>query len=255
MSSDAPGKSYGCHGGPGSSSPGQITCSHWRPTAWISIAYGLSGLLVSYANSNDAMPEYQIAAKVPAGSTKEDVNLMWQNFLEDRFKLKVHRESREMQVYELVLGKGGFKGKEWVARKPDDPAEVPTEFGTGPKLDKEGFPLIPAGQTMRYFFGPTARLVAPAGTMKQLTRMIEAGFVTSGGTPRPVVDATGLTGNYDIKLAWSPQADNPQAGKEAPEGQSMLEALESQLGLKLRPGKAKVEVLVVDHIERVPTEN
>ena len=108
---------------------------------------------------------------------------------------------------------------------------------------------------MSFFIGPTARLVAPAGTMKQLTKMIEAGLATGGGTPRPVVDATGLTGKYDIKLTWSPQADNPQAGKEAPEGQSMLEALESQLGLKIRPGKAKVEMLVVDHIERASTEN
>jgi uncharacterized protein (TIGR03435 family) len=254
MSADAPGNSYGCRGGPGSNSPGQINCSHWRPTQALPMAYDVSASLVTYPKSNDAMPEYQITAKVPAGSTKEDVNLMWQNFLEDRFKLKVHRESKEMQVYELVLGKGGFKGKEWVARKPDDPAEVTTEFGTAPKLDKEGFPLIPAGQTMRFFFGPTARLVAPAGTMKQLTKMIEAGLATGGGTPRPVVDATGLTGKYDIKLTWSPQADNPPAGKEATEGQSMLEALESQLGLKIRQGKANLEMLVVDHIEKVPTD-
>ena len=60
---------------------------------------------------------------------------------------------------------------------------------------------------------------------------------------------------YDIKLTWSPEADNPPAGKEAPEGQSMLEALKSQLGLKIRQGKANLEMPVVDHLENVPTDN
>lgn len=253
MPTDAQVNFYGCRGGPGSNDPGQINCSHWRPN--LAMAYGVSFPLVSFPKANGEMPEYQIAAKVPAGSTKEDVRLMWQSFLEDRFKVKVHREIREMAVYELVVGKGGFKEKEWVDRKPDDPAEVPNEPGTPPKRDRDGFPIIPAGQTMGFFTGGTAHFVAPAGTMKQLAQMLEGRLSIGGGTPRPVVDATGLTGKYDIKLTWSPQADNPPAGKEAPEGQSMLEALESQLGLKIRPGTANLEVLVVDHIEKVPTDN
>jgi len=255
MPADAQVNFYGCRGGPGSNDPGQINCSHWRPTQTVPMAYGVSFPLVSFPKANGEMPEYQIAAKVSAGSTKEDLNLMWQNFLEDRFKVKVHRETREMPVYELVVGKGGFKEKEWVDRKPDDPAEVPNEPGTPPKRDKDGFPIIPAGQTMGFFTGDTAHFVAPAGAMKQLAQMLEGRLFIGGGTPRPVVDATGLTGRYDIKLTWSPQADNPPAGKEAPEGQSMLEALESQLGLKIRQGKANLEMLVVDHIEKVPTDN
>jgi uncharacterized protein (TIGR03435 family) len=91
--------------------------------------------------------------------------------------------------------------------------------------------------------------------MKQLAQMLEGRLSIGGGTPRPVVDATGQTGKYDIKLTWSPSADNPQAGKEAPEGQSMLEALETQLDLQIRQGKANLEMLVVDHIEKVPTDN
>jgi uncharacterized protein (TIGR03435 family) len=254
MPTDAQVNFYGCRGGPGSNDPGHINCSHWLPTQTLWIAYGVSFALVSFPKANGEMPEYQIAAKIPAGSTKEDVRLMWQSFLEDRFKMKVHRETKEMPVYELVVGKGGFKEKEWVDRKPDDPAEVPNERGTPPKRDKDGFPIIPAGQTMGFNTGGTAYFVAPAGTMKQLTQMLEARLSNGGGTPRPVVDATGLTGKYDIKLTWSPQADNPPAGKEA-EGQSMLEALESQLGLKIRQGKANLEMLVVDHIEKVPTDN
>lgn len=246
---------YGCRGGPGSNDPGQINCSHWRPTQSLAMAYGVSFPLVSLPKESGESPEYQIAAKVPAGSTREDVKLMWQSFLEDRFKVKVHRETREVPVYELFMGKGGFKGKEWVDRKPDDPAEVPNEPGTPPKRDKDGFPIIPAGQATSFFTGGTAHFVAPAGTMKQLAQMLEGRLAIAGGTPRPVVDATGLKGKYDLKLTWSPQADNPQAGKDAPEGQSMLEALESQLGLKIRQGKANLETLVVDHVEKVPTDN
>jgi uncharacterized protein (TIGR03435 family) len=255
MPTDVQVNFYGCRGGPGANNPGQITCTHWRPTQTLPMAYDVSFTLVSFPKANGETPEYQIVAKVPAGSTKEDVKLMWQSFLEDRFKAKVHRETREMPVYELVVGKGGFKGKEWADRKPDDPAEVAPEPGASPKLDKDGFPIMPAGQTMGYYTGDTAHFVAPGGTMKQLAQMVEGRLSIGGGTPRPVVDATGLTGKYDVKLAWSPSADNPQAGKEAPEGQSMLESLETQLGLKIRQAKANLEMLVVDHLEKVPTDN
>ena len=219
------------------------------------MAYGVSYNLVSLPKTIGEMPEYQIAAKVPAGSSQEDVTLMWRSLLEDRFNVKVHRETKEMPVYELFVAKGGLKEKVWVERKPDDPAEVPNERGTPPKLDKDGFPIIPAGQTMGFFRGGTAHFVAPGGTMRQLALMLEGRLSLGGGAPRPVVDATGLTGKYDIKLTWAPEADNPPAGKEVPEGQSMLEALESQLGLKIRQGKANLEMLVVDHIEKVPADN
>jgi len=220
-----------------------------------STAYNVSGILVSFPKSNDAGPEYQIAAKVPAGSTKEDVRLMWQSLLEDRFKVKVHRETKEMPVYELILSKGGFKGKAWVDRKPGDPAEVPSEPGTAPKLDQDGFPLVPAGQSINFFKGSTAHFVAPGCTLEPLTRMLEVRLPDGAGTSRPVVDATGLTGKYDLKLAWSTAADNPQPGNDAPAGESLVQALDTQLGLKIRQGKANVETLVVDHIEKAPTEN
>ena len=74
------------------------------------MAYDVSFPLVSFPKANGEMPEYQIAAKVPAGSTKEDVRLMWQSFLEDRFKVKVHRETREMPVTS-GRGKGRFQGE------------------------------------------------------------------------------------------------------------------------------------------------
>lgn len=180
---------------------------------------------------------------------------MWQSFLQERFQAQVHRETRDVPVYELVVGKGGFKEKEWVDRKADDPAEVPNEPGTPPKLDKDGFPIIPTGQWMGFFTGGTAHFAAPGGTIKQLAQWLEGRLSVGDASARPVVDSTGLIGKYDIKLTWSPEADPPPVGTDSPEGQSMLVALESQLGLKIRQGTAKLEMLVVDHIEKVPTEN
>jgi uncharacterized protein (TIGR03435 family) len=98
-----------------------------------------------------------------------------------------------------------------------------------------------------------AYLVAPAGTIHDLAEMLENRMaLTNPGTPRPVIDVTGLKGKYDLKFWWSPEADT----NDSAEGPSMLSALEGQLGLKLQPKKsAPAETLVVDHLEKTPTEN
>jgi uncharacterized protein (TIGR03435 family) len=243
---------FGCRGGPGSNDPGLITCSHEAARSLVPIAYGM-GLRVSYAKLNGGTnpPQFEIAAKVPHGATKEQVNQMWQNLLKDRFRLAVHRETQEMQVYEMVIAKGGLKAKEWVDRQSD--AEVaPWGPGVAPKWDKEGFPMLAPGQTGNFFTGDKAYFAAPAGTMKVLAKMLESRLAINEGVPRPVIDATGLEGKYDLKFWWSPQTDS----NDSAEGPSLLSALESQLGLRLQRKKsAPVEILVIDHIERTPTEN
>jgi uncharacterized protein (TIGR03435 family) len=88
--------------------------------------------------------------------------------------------------------------------------------------------------------------------MKVLAKMLESRLAINEGVPRPVIDATGLEGKYDLKFWWSPQTDS----NDSAEGPSLLSALESQLGLRLQRKKsAPVEILVIDHIERTPTEN
>ena len=248
---DTTSRFYGCRGGPGSNDPGLITCSHESGRALVAPAYDVSFTKLSFVETaNGQEPQFEIAAKVPSGATKEQVRQMWQKVLADRFKIAVHRETREIPVYELVVGKSGLKAKEWTDRPSD--AEAAAEPGTPPKRDKDGFPVVPAGQTISFFTGGKAWFVAPAGTMLEVARMLEGRLSLNPGTPRPVLDATGLTGKYDLKFWWSPKADTD----DSVDGPSMLSALESQLGLKVQPKKAApIEMLIIDHIERTPTEN
>jgi uncharacterized protein (TIGR03435 family) len=241
---------FGCRGGPGSSDPGLITCSHEAAVNLVRLAYGMGSVRVSAAkvSSGTNWPLFEIAAKVSPGATKEQVNQMWQNLLEDRFRLAVHRETKEMPVYELVIGKGGFKAKEWMDRQGDaEPAPWEPGSQSLPKRDGEGFPVLAPGQTSSFFTGDKAYFTAPAGTVNVLAKMLERRLAIGERVPRPVIDETGLEGKYDIKFWWS---------SDSAEEPSMLSALESQLGLKLRPKKlAPVEMLVIDHLERTPTEN
>jgi len=142
---------------------------------------------------------------------------MLQSLLADRFKLRVHYESMLQPVYELVLAKGGSKLKPL-------PAEQKPGWG---KFDHGE--LILHGRSIAEF----------------------AHFLSvSQSTGRTVVDKTGLTGNYDIDLKWTP--DDQQGTPDA--GPSLFTALEEQLGLKLVPAKGPVDKLVVDHVEK-PSEN
>jgi len=254
----APGEGrgfYGCRGGPGSSDPGQITCRHETAQGLIPSAFGIDFARVSYARSGGgSQPEFAIDAKVPHGATKEQVQQMWQKLLHDRFQLAAHRETKEMPVYELVVAKGGFKGTAWVA--PANPVEPP-EIGTPRKRDPDGFPIVAPGEIVNFFTGGKAWLAASGVTIDDLARMLEGRLAINERSPKPVIDASGLKGKYDLKFWWSPVADSPRAdSNDQPEGPSMLSALESQLGLKVQARKsAPVEILVVDHLEATPTEN
>jgi uncharacterized protein (TIGR03435 family) len=165
---------------------------------------------------------YDIAAKAEgeAPIAKEQLPKMLQALLAERFKLKVHRETRETPVYELVVGKSGPKLKEASANA------------------KEG------GFTRGSNTGAMHSEISK-GTMDQLARQIS---LTAG---RPVIDKTGLTGYYAYTLDWASANRPPDADSDTP---SMFTAVQEQLGLKLESTKAPVEVLVVDRAEK-PSEN
>lgn len=171
--------------------------------------------------------------------------LMMQNLLEDRFRISVHRETRELPVYELILAKGGHKLKE-----VSDP--VPA-LPPGPPVDKDGFPNVPGGNGMR--------LLRDRGRIQfQRQAMVHVAHFISTQVDRPVLDATGLRERYALTLSWfRPQpAAPPGSGSipgELPLGPTIFQALQDQLGLKLQPTKAPIEVVVVDHIEKKPIEN
>jgi bla regulator protein BlaR1 len=151
--------------------------------------------------------------KIPPAEQDRQIRLMQQSLLADRFHLKVHFETRDLPVYALTIAKGGPK------LSPAKPGESPHLTGTGD--------------------GQNNTLTAQAMTMDQL---IHSPLLRPEG--RMVIDRTGLTAAYDFTLKSSIGGD-PDAT-----GPSLFTAMEEQLGLKLVPTKAPLEVIVIDHIDR-----
>jgi uncharacterized protein (TIGR03435 family) len=214
---------------------------------------------------------FDIDAKIPPGTTNEQFNLMLRNLLVERFGMVVHRETREMPIYELVVAKGGLKMRAPEKAPAGAQAESPAAPGPGgrpaPHLtnNKDGMPEFPPG-TPGMFGMPTAGgglwLTARMQTIAQLLKMLQYQI------GRPVVDRTGLTGIYDFNLRYAyipagvepgvpvPAAPPPAGLDSASDaGPDLFSAFESQLGLKLESKKGPVEFVVVDRVNKTPTEN
>jgi len=207
---------------------------------------------------------YDIAANVPAGATKEQVNAMWQNLLKERFGVALHHESKEFQVDELTVARGGLKLKETDLGPNPDPFTPPD----GPPRNRNGTPEMNGFGAIVVIFpdGPRAQMTAKGLTLADLAARLGQQL------HHPVIDRTGLTGRYDFTLEYTPDLSGVQLpvplpgaggparapgapGDSASEPGSTLAAAVEKLGLKLSRGKAQLDVIVVDHAERVPTEN
>jgi uncharacterized protein (TIGR03435 family) len=159
---------------------------------------------------------YEFSARMPVGTTKDVARSMLRTVLAERFGLKVHLEQKEISAYGLVGGKDGFKLQEIPNRR---------EFG--------------GEQDPGRFFSRAMSLKAFAGVLS-----LAAG--------RPVIDMTGLKGNYKIDLRWAVDYEDNTDGGRGDRG--MLNVLD-QLGLKLEKRKVQASILVIDHVERTPTPN
>lgn len=210
-----------------------------------------------------ASDRFDITAKLPAGATPKDTAAMLQALLEDRFHLKLHRENKDFPVYGLVVGKGGVKIPE---STPNQHKEEQSAGG-----ERSVFADSQAsGTTVNYGNGSNFTVGANKFEGRKLTPAIMAA-VLARFADRPVVDMTDLKGSYDFVLEFSPEdframmirsaiaagvALPPQVVQqaEAASGDSLFNAV-AKLGLKLEPRKAPIEVLVIDHCEKTPTEN
>jgi len=198
---------------------------------------------------------FDIQARAPVGTTKDQMRLMMQSLLADRFHLKAHFETRETKIYALELVKPGMTGPKLQPHTENPPcadASNPFSSSNGSLISTpEGFPTrcdSPVG-----FANPTG---AGYGGRNVTMQMFAQDLVIAPGSPamdRPVFDQTGLTGQYDFIMKYSPQwnATAPPPGDTGP---TFLEALQDQLGLRLESAKAPVNVLVVDHVEE-PSPN
>ena len=212
-----------------------LRISNRRLDEIIMLAYDVGGNQISgpswlteLTRDASAVTRYEIVAKVPDNATKEQIPLMLQKLLEDRFKLKVHRESKSTQVYSLEVSRGGHK-------------LTPSAGDLG----------RPAGCTRAIASGEEYSAAADCYsiTMEQLARQL-AGLAPAYFREGPVVDHTGLTGTFDLRLEWR-TLQEIEAGVS---GATMFAAVK-KLGLDLEKKRDNAEVLVVDHIEQTPTEN
>jgi uncharacterized protein (TIGR03435 family) len=177
---------------------------------------------------------------------------MLQNLLIDRFTLKTHVEKKEITGYALTIARDGPKFKE---STPDN-AAVGSYTG---RIGPDGWPVPPPHMHGIAFINlpnERARLLAPQTTMSKLAATLST-LVDSA-----VEDTTGLSGIYDVTLSYAGHlgglagTTSPSAGPSVPEPlPDIFSALQSQLGLKLEKQKVPVEILVVDHMEKIPVGN
>ena len=221
---------------------------------------------------------FDIVANLPEGATKEQVPQMLQALLAERFKLVGHQETKEQAVYAMVVGKGGLKIEESQppAASPDGAAPNPAVTGSssvsvsqtkGGAVVSDGsgkqqkMTPSPDGKSMRFeIWGATLAELAEG-----LSPMVD----------HPIVDMTGLTGKYHVTLDISMQelmniaraagaavpagegggdASKPAELASDPGGSSLFTTIQT-LGLKLEPRKVPLTFIVVDSVEKMPTEN
>jgi bla regulator protein blaR1 len=209
--------------------------------------------------------QYDIEAKAQGNPTKDQMRLMMQSLMADRFKLTVHHETRQLSVYALVLSKEGKLG---LQLKPDDgscsstPADVQA-LDTAPRMPAPAqsaastsqIPPIPCGVLIPVPASAPGRLRI-AGQKVKLALLAEIAPNPTSGVDRPVFDHTGLDGTFDMSFEWAPRLNGPTPTGFTfdPDGPTFTEALQDQLGLKLKPQIGPVDVLVIDHVEQ-PSEN
>jgi uncharacterized protein (TIGR03435 family) len=220
----------------------------------ITSAYELRSFELIGAPDWTGAERFDIVAKAarefgPAAPGRPDPDkLMLQSLLADRFALRVHRETRELPVYALTLARADGRPGSRIRRSQTGctawRASVPA--ATGPPQ-----PRAVVGERppcfMRSGYGT---LVINGYPIDELRGML------SSLVGRTVVDRTGLTGEWDLELTWTPDEPSRAAVAPAvdPNGPSLFTALQEQLGLKLESTKGPVEVLVVDRVER-PSED
>jgi len=197
----------------------------------------LTGALPKWAASD----LFEIEARADGNPTKDQMRLMMQSLLAERFKLAVHFESREMPLLALVLVKPGKLG----------PNLRPHEQGPACDSAADVFPR----QCQVYARIGTAKGAIRDGS-RNTTMEIFAGSLRELG--RPVVDHTGLTGKFDFEIEWAPEPNGPPSPDAAATadlpGPTLIEALRDQLGLKLESIRGQIKTRMVDHVER-PSEN
>jgi uncharacterized protein (TIGR03435 family) len=225
---------------------GRLVMTNFSVLQLILSAYSIQSYQISGDPPWISTDHYDIQAKSEGDASVQQMEgPMVQALLEDRFKLVLHRETRQLPVYELTVAKGGVK-----LERSKDGSCVPYSMDAPPP------PRIAPGEPRPNFCGyPRSgvdglnRTLDGAGVgMTVLANRLSLNYATQLG--RTVIDRTGLTGTFDLHLKWAVDSGI----KDDPTDPSIFTALQEQLGLKLESAKGPVEVLVIDHVEK-PSAN
>jgi uncharacterized protein (TIGR03435 family) len=222
--------------------PGRLVVSNMPVKALIGWAYNVWDFQISGgAGWIDSAP-YDIEGKVAGTPNQEQMKQMMQTLLGERFRLSLHRDSRELPIYKLTVAKGGFKLRP--LKEGDCIVFDPTHPPSSPKLTASDFcGNLTMGRGT--FEGTSASMTDLVTSLSQIVG-------------RPAVDGTGIAGLFHIRLKFAvlsgPPAEADNAAASTDNLPSIFAAVEEQLGLKLESTKGPVDVLVIDRIER-PSEN
>jgi uncharacterized protein (TIGR03435 family) len=238
-------------GGPGTSDPERIVYQRQSLSRLLCVAYGIDFDQIS-GPSWLSTELYTVTAKVPPDATKEDLRLMWQDLLAERFHLKAHVIQKDFPVYELSVAKGGPKLQ---------------KSGEGPVKEEPGFPVPRAGEKWALSIAPprntrqTFRDYSMAELVQQLRWPLGATAGTGTVAMGRIIDKTGLDGRYDFTLEFAGYRapggafPPPLADGQTDTAPPLFDAVRQQLGLTLEQKKAPLDVLVVDSVDRAPAEN
>jgi uncharacterized protein (TIGR03435 family) len=209
-------KSSGSSGGM-NYGPGRLALTNSTLAGLVTWAYGVKDYQILAAPSWFRSDRYDVNARAHGAPDLAHLKLLLQALLADRFHLTLHKETRQLPVFTLNVGERGIRMK-----RAQISTDTPQITGRSNATHKE----------------MTGHNATVAGLIQTLAWDLD----------RPIVDKTGLKGNYDFKLEWSPDENDPS-------GISLFTAIKEQLGLRLDSAKGPVNVLVIEHADRVPTDN
>jgi uncharacterized protein (TIGR03435 family) len=229
--------------------PGRLTLSNLSLQRLLLIAYDIQDYQLVGEPSWAESSQYDVIATASTGTSVQKMEgPMLQALLQDRFQLKLHRETRALPLYELVVAKSGPK-----LRPSEKGSCTPYVKGSQPAIAAAGQP-----QPLYCGFHRTGSSVSPildgkGVSIADLGNNLARSYNTALG--RNIVDKTGLSGVFDIHLTWTNDRGSSDAAlPSTSDDVSIFTALEEQLGLKSQSAKGPVDVLVIDHIEQ-PSPN
>jgi len=256
-------------GGPGTDDPGRVTI---QKAALIDLL--MKAFHVEYANVTCPQwirgiggPSYTFTATMPKDTSKHDFDLMFQKFLVEQFKIAFHHEPKPFPAYDLVVAPGGPKLK--TSADQSDPTAPDRHYGI-PEMDSDGFAILPPGRGSTVASGSDGmHAVYQQYSISELAENLRAFVTPQGDRTHYVVDKTGITGRYDIRLKFDNRDNVIKAGPDVqaalgaqdPLGPgsglpTIFKALEQQLGLKLVKTKdILVDTIIIDHAEQMPVGN